>query len=137
MRAIRLFGVVACLLISGCATGIYAKRGAELEAESTTKVALAFGEARKTYSVNDPEPMRLELARRQAFTIEQWNRIESKSLKVGDSQEMVAAMYGYCQDQSTITNRFGTCSALVYGTPRSGGCRVIYLRGTQVVAIEE
>lgn len=87
--------VIVLAALGGCAGSpweISNRSGEQLEDTPTERILWAYSSGRS--QLEPSKNLRAELERREVFTAEEWERIDSGRLQLGDSKEMVLATYG-------------------------------------------
>lgn len=136
MKILALLGACACVLLGGCYTGIYAMTPEQLETQETIDLASAYGNDRVGL-ITQPQ-FESELRRRNAFTAEEWARIEKRDLKPGDSMEFALASWGPPDNGINRDSLSGTRSVWCYydNYARPGVRGYVHFTGRLVTAID-
>ncbi len=124
--------VAATLGLGGCFSA------ADVAKMDTVEVAEHYGQFNGVpMSLIDPKLFEGELKKRQTFTDEEWQRINSREIKVGDSCEFVAAAWGKRNRAGSITLADGVRSWWEFDvdSTKPGVYGTVYFHG-RVVAIE-
>lgn len=137
MVRICLLSIVLSTALLGCAAGspgeIATRRGEALASTSSPELISAYAWERKAPSlVHDNETvLRAEIDRRNLFSDEQWSRIETKSIRIGDPEILVWASWGPPDRIHKLTTASGERRALTWNDSRS----LVYIEDHKVVAI--
>ncbi len=143
----RIAVIIALLAVTyvqtGCVgpfapAGIYAKSDSELERESTGDLARTYGQQRGGWP-GKPERFETELRRRNAFTAEQWSRIQKRNVRQGDTSEFVLAAWGPPDDSLHQTSSNGASALWIYSfkTTRPEARGTVYFVGNSVSSITQ
>jgi len=125
--------MAACLSLGGCIKGssaeIASRDDVSLANTSQNDVAYSYGSIRKASGEN--KRLRAELERRNAFTPEEWSRIDTGHIRVGDSLDLLYASWGQPFKYSSLQSEFGESNLFIYDNSR------VYLRNGRVTAIAQ
>lgn len=132
---VRILMALCVVLLAGCSGtigGVCMKSPEELKAEPTPNVAAAYGYASRF--IGDDKKLRAELKRRNAFTPEQWDRIDRKKIVIGDPVELVYASWGSPTSVRNWTTEYsGGQEFEYYHVDRSN---FVYIRDGRVAAVD-
>ena len=134
--------VSAAVCMTGCGgpfapAGIYARTPVELEQEPTVEVARAYGQQREAW-FSESAKFEAELRRRAAFTDEEWARIKSRDIRLGDTQALVFAAWGEPVDGVTRESIYGNSAVWYYDhdTTRPEARGHVTFHGNSVASID-
>lgn len=117
MRTVLLLTIVSIsLAMAGC-KGSYAEMAMrspdEIAKLPDDQLVAVYANERGRWGEN--EKFRREITKRGLFTPEEWDRIDRKTFRLGDKEEVVWAAWGTPDDVSTLRTGDGVSKVLVYG----------------------
>lgn len=137
MVRLSLCLIVLAAGLVGCATGspgeIATRRGDALVATSSPELISAYAWELRSPSLlkDNATALRAEIDRRHLFTEEQWARIETKKIQVGDPEIVVWASWGPPDQINRLTTASGERRALSWHNSSS----LVYIEDHKVAAI--
>lgn len=136
MRAAVIGLGILGVAVAGCSSdtigGVAFGSEETVQKTPTTFLSEAYGYT--AHYMGNKERLRAELVRRQAFTTDQWARIDERTVAVGDPVELVFASWGTPDRVRNAVDATGSYQLFIYEHDYS--CSYVHLREGRVLAVE-